>query len=688
MSKQAKWITIVVSAFLLLACICLCCAAVAFIAYNRSSTRVQSEMPIQEPTLYAPLEITTETPQRTETPGNSQTDPTSPTAPAQPQPATPDSAQNLANLEQITVPISDPRDLAMRLQGKTDIPETEPAPKQPFQVGAVQQFWATNDDSHKHFQFKATLRYITPHVYFWTDNGVNYNQADIVKLSDTFEKKIYPTDREFFGSEWTPGIDNDPHIYVVYAGKLGSNVGGYFSSADEVSYQARADSNAHEMFFINADGVDLSGEFVYSTMAHEFQHMIHYYRDRNESTWMNEGFSMLAQQLNGYGPDGLDATYIQNPDLQLTAWDALPSAAPHYGESFLFLSYFLDRVGEKATQAVAGDPLNGMESIDDVMKKMNITDPKTGKVISADDLFADWAVTSYLNDTKAGDGRFAYKSYATAPQASATETVKNCPSDWASRTVHQYGIDYIAIPCTGKFNLEFQGSTQVNLLPVAPASGSYAFWSNQGDESDMTLTHEFDFSQVKGAITLSYKTWYDLEKDYDFVYLLASQDGQHWEMVKTPHGTDNNLSGDNYGIGYNGASKNWVNEQVDLSKYAGKKIQLRFEYITDPAVNGAGFLMDDIRIPEVNYATDLEKDDGGWKSNGFARISSSLPQTYRVSLITRGTETSVQYLTLDQMQKASASMNIQSEGGDAVLVVSGTTPFTTHETAYRFRVTR
>ena len=37
------------------------------------------------------------------------------------------------------------------------------------------------------------------------------------------------------------------------------------------------------------------------------------------------------------------------------------------------------------------------------------------------------------------------------------------------------------------------------------------------------------------------------------------------------------------------------NEEVDLSQFAGKKVQIRFEYITDAAINGEGFLLDDVQ---------------------------------------------------------------------------------------------
>ena len=63
-------------------------------------------------------------------------------------------------------------------------------------------------------------------------------------------------------------------------------------------------------------------------------------------------------------------------------------------------------------------------------------------------------------------------------------------------------------------------------LPADAHSGKYAFWSNKGDSSDMTLTRSFDFTEVNGPIEFSYWTWYDIEKGYDYVYLEASTDGQ------------------------------------------------------------------------------------------------------------------------------------------------------------------
>lgn len=543
----------------------------------------------------------------------------------------------LTLLEQTHVPENNLPDLACRLAGKCNIPLTLNPPAAPRQVGEQDAFWVINSDTNTHFQVTATLRYVTAHVYFWVEDGVKFQPADLKALAETFEMKIYPTVRAFFGSEWTPGVDGDPHIYILYARGLGANIAGYFSSADEYHPLAHEYSNAHEMFLLNADTIRLSEEFTYGVLAHEFQHMIHWHQDRNETSWLNEGFSELAAFLNDYNEGGFDWAYINQPDLQLNDWpNDQQSTTPHYGAGFLFTTYFLDRFGAEATQALVRDAENGLESVDNVLRQINATDPHSGQPIMADDFFVDWTIANYLQDGRAADGRYAYHNYTNAPQANYTESVENCPYRLAERSVRQYGVDYIRITCAGDYTLHFAGSTVTRLLPVDPYSGAYAFWSNKGDESDMTLTRPFDFTGISGPITFTYWTWYDLENDYDYLYLEASRDGQHWQMLVTPSGTAEDPSGNSFGWGYNGVSGGWIQESVDLSQFAGQKISLRFEYVTDAAVNGEGFLLDDLVIPEIGYRTDFEADDGGWQAAGFVRIQNSLPQTFRLALILKG----------------------------------------------------
>ncbi|MGB9641297.1 MAG: hypothetical protein ACPL4H_10320, partial [Anaerolineales bacterium] len=128
----------------------------------------------------------------------------------------------LKTLNDTTVPENNLIELAERLQGKKNIPPTQPAPARFYQIGDQQSFWVSNVDNNENFKVDTTLQYITDHAYFWVENGTPFKQKDLQELGDTFEKKIYPTDREFFGSEWTPGVDGDPHIYILYVRNAGS----------------------------------------------------------------------------------------------------------------------------------------------------------------------------------------------------------------------------------------------------------------------------------------------------------------------------------------------------------------------------------------------------------------------------------------------------------------------------------
>jgi hypothetical protein len=379
---------------------------------------------------------------------------------------------------------------------------------------------------------------------------------------------------------------------------------------------------------------------------------------------------------------------VHNPDIQFTNWPADDSNTyPYYGASFLFLNYFLDRFGEEATQALVANPANGMTSMDSVLSELGVSDPLTGDTIGADDVFADWVVASYLQDERVGDGRYTYHDYPSAPNPRETETIRDCPAELNVRDVNQYGVDYIRIRCPGNYTLHWEGSVQVNALPVDPHSGSYAFFSNKGNESHMTLSRTFDFRDASGPLTLNYWTWYDIEKDYDYLYLTASTDGQTWEILKTPSGTMDDPSGNSYGWAYNGQTSAWVNEAVDLSDYVGKKVWIRFEYVTDAAVHGEGFALDDVRIEAIGYHADFELNEGDWEAEGFARISNQLPQEYGISLITfEEGATMVQRLPLDEMNRYQGSLEVGGQINKVVLVVSGLTRYTNQPAGYSFRI--
>jgi len=663
--NKSSTTAIVIGIIALLCCICVLAAGIGGYAFYTFSQQIPS---VTDLPVFTPDESTsTAEPEMTRPPIGSV------------------SSETMEILQSTIVPPNDPRVLACRLDGKCDVPEVMATSAAPRAVGEKDNFWVSNLDTIENTEVTATLQYSTAHVYFWVQDGVDFDEAEMKALVDDFENNIYPTNREFFGSEWSPGIDGDEHIYILYARGLGSNIAGYFSSSDSVHPLVQEFSNGHEMFLFNADNTELGNNFTYGVLAHEFQHMIHWKQDGNETSWLNEGSSELAAFLNGYDPGGFDFSYIADPDLQLNDWPNDQNATtPHYGAGFLFMNYFLDRFGEDATKLLVKDPANGLDSVEDVLREISATDPATGVPISADDFFMDWAVTNFVLDKAVGDGRYVYNNYPGAHRASATESIFACPQAPITRDVSQYGVDYIGIECEGDYTISFSGSTVTGLLPADPYSGQYAFWSNKGDESDMTLTREFDFSNVSGPVELSFQTWYDIETDWDYVYVEVSENGENWEILTTPSGTGTDPSGNSYGWGYTGVTNGWIEEKIDLSDYAGKKVFVRFEYLTDAAVNGEGLLLDDIKVDAAGYSSDFEADDGGWLAEGFVRVQNVLPQTFGLALI-KTSDSSVTMIPLSEDQTAEIPISIKS-GEKVYLVISGTTRFTREPGAYQIEI--
>jgi hypothetical protein len=582
------------------------------------------------------------------------------------------------------VPVRDRIGLARRFKlSDQPIPAVvNPVPPS-YQVGDQETFWIGESDTLRYFEVTATLRYVGPHSYWWIENGYDMSDADIAASAEVFESTIYPTDRAFFGSEWVPGVDNDPRLHVFIGNVPG--VGGYFYSINEYSKLINPYSNEKEMLFVNVNAARPGTDQFNSTLAHEFQHMIHWHNDANEETWVNEGLAELAITLNGYGSDGAEQVFVQTPDTQLTAWgDSAGESIAHYGASFLFMSYFLERFGEATIRQVAANPANGADGFNAVLAA-------GGQPYRFDDVFADWVVTNYLEDPTAGQGLWGYRDLSVNSVA-LDALHQDYPVDQES-TVSQYAADYIAFEGHGALTIEFTGTTQVKVAPNEAHSGAHEWWSNRGDDSDMTLTRTFDLSGVDQA-QLQFWTWYDIEKDWDFAYVEVSTDGgQTWDILPGRHTTAENKSGNNFGQAWTGISgggdvPQWVPEEVDLSAYAGRVIEVRFEYITDDAVNHVGFLLDDIAIPAIGYFDDAEAGDGGWQAAGFVRIDNALSQRYIVQVIAQGDQLRVQRMALDATNHGQLTIAGLGETVDrVVLVVSGVTSFTTEVASYRYRAT-
>jgi hypothetical protein len=653
---------------LILALACCCCAASLLVLSNSGDFEASREIDVTVPPLFD--------------------SPTATPLPRMNRDPAGDLGQETETLvEDTVIPVRDLHELAIRLRGlPPDTPRTINRDASPnYEVGARRLFHASNVDTEEQFELQAILKYKTEHVYMWVEEGEHVDQDDLEAAADLFEEQTYKTNRVFFGSEWNPGVDSDPHLSILHATNLGNSVAGYYSSADEFVSQVREDSNEMEMFYINIDNVSPNSAFYNGVLAHEFQHMIHWHNDRNEETWLNEGFSELATYLNRFDVGGSDYLFADAPDTQLNSWPSGPGAAgANYGGSYLFTSYFLDRFGSDATKALVAHEENSFASVEEVLQEQ-------GSDLTYEELFGDWSVANLLDDPTIGDGRYGYEDIDPPAVDIETTYFQNAYPVSEEATVHQHGTDYIELQGRNPLTFTFTGSTQVGLVDTTAHSGRYFWWSNRGDDSDMRLTQSFDFSDVSEA-TLSFWAWYDIEKDWDYAYVQVSADGgETWQILETPSGVNTNPNGNSFGWAYTGQSgegtkPDWIREEVDLSDYAGQQISLRFEYITDDAVNRPGFVLDDVSIPEIGYSSDFEADDGAWESAGFIRHANVLSQRWLVQMVLFGPETTVRRLELDQNQSGAWTVPLGEESDRAVITVSGLAPVTTEWASYSYEI--
>ena len=110
---------------------------------------------------------------------------------------------------------------------------------------------------------------------------------------------------------------------------------------------------------------------------------------------------------------------------------------------------------------------------------------------------------------------------------------------------------------------------------------------------------------------LTFKTWYDIERWFDWGYASVSTDGGvSWHALTGTQTSRDDPVKASYGPGYTGKSGGgadavWVDEQISLARYAGQKVLLRFEFVTDAATYRQGWAIEDVAISGAPNAGDM-----------------------------------------------------------------------------------
>jgi immune inhibitor A len=590
-------------------------------------------------------------------------------------------------LEQAVPPVRDDVRLAAAFNDLNQevISTQAPLSTEPLVPGQRQTFQVLDVVNIVYSDIEAQLYAVGDHAYFWFETepyGIVPDEDVLSEVVSVFDE-IYDGVTADFGSENSPGIDGDPRLHVLHAspqticgvgGEGTCGTAGFVSSPDLLPAAINPQSNEREMFVMNDR--QFGNDFYLGVLAHEFRHLIEFNYDLSDTDWEKEGSAVLAAELFGLPNGGIERAnmFLREPDQQLNSWTETGKGV-YYGQAYLFNQYLFDRLGAALYREFAMSPLPGFLALDDLANRHSLNQ-------SGQTLWLDWLAALVLHDNEQAAEKYQIN-------AAGLETATLTPVDTLPGEVHQFAADYYELP-TGTINLAFSGANIVSLLVGQEPTDEIFWYAQRANYSNPRLTRSIDLRNVEDA-TLVYDVYADIEQAYDFAYVSVSLDGGNtWFPLEAPNmqglAPDDDPSGsalaDRF---YTGRGQTWLSETVDLTPYTGQEILLRFEMVTDPILTYSGMAVDNISVPEIGYFDDGEKE--GWTAEGFSLMTSSLPQSWHLRVITfpdgRPLVTEVPV-----SEDGQAAFVVSSDIGEQlpILIVAASAPMTLEPASYELNL--
>ena len=283
----------------------------------------------------------------------------------------------------------------------------------------------------------------------WGDCPLCVQQQMVDALADGFlrpgdDNDIYDWITAIFGDPWGPH-DSPSLIPAEYAEQIhiliydidddGLETGsptGYFSSSSNRLSSSYRPSNERLMFFVDAPRmVDRwhPKKFL-GLLAHEFQHMIHYYEkvvtyDIPQEAWINEMCSdvavdFVADKIQLRGPRGVDhddptagqtetfsrrlSTYNYYNYFQVSKWDFDAPLGRYYAINYALGAYLARTYGGAPLfGAIVRSDQSGVDAIEGALASQ-------GHSADFEDVLTDWAVANVLSDDTQAPFPYRYNS--------------------------------------------------------------------------------------------------------------------------------------------------------------------------------------------------------------------------------------------------------------------------------------
>jgi len=164
----------------------------------------------------------------------------------------------------------------------------------------------------------------------WNRDPSRFTPAILDNLGNEYKNVILPTETTYFGTP--PPGDFTVLLMDIRDGGGDSYVAGYFDPRNE--NPGVANSNSRHMIYMDSKEGTPGNSTFYGTLAHEFQHFIHFNYDPFETAWVEEGLSGLARYVCGYGHQISHVrAFSLAPSTSLTNWQ---DDLANYGATYLF----------------------------------------------------------------------------------------------------------------------------------------------------------------------------------------------------------------------------------------------------------------------------------------------------------------------------------------------------------------
>ena len=290
-------------------------------------------------------------------------------------------------------------------------------------------FHAYNFRTNSYYSINADLKGAGDHCRVYVEHGWTVDPADIQDIINNFEI-IYPKLRDSYGEE-KQNVNGDSKIYILLLDiqddfnwpAMTGYTDGYFNPVD--LYMNERHSNRRKVLYMDIHpGLYFSG-FYYpkspnpnfrDTLAHEFQHLIHYNIKPSDDTWLNEAMSEVASFYAFNEPRWNRVELFQRNDNHSNSLTNWSHELADYAVVYMWAQYMADRFPNDVFRNILA--VKNQRGKDSVEEYLGGHSDYLGKKLGFASVFRDWSIAMFFGDNTTvftDNAVWTYKSINTWP---------------------------------------------------------------------------------------------------------------------------------------------------------------------------------------------------------------------------------------------------------------------------------